>query len=42
MPLGPGFFDEQLEIAARKKLENLTEHATESIHVEPPVLGLMG
>jgi hypothetical protein len=42
MPLGPSFFDEQLEIASRKKLENLTEHATKSIHVEPPVFGLLG
>jgi hypothetical protein len=42
MPLGSGFFDEKLEIAPWKKLENLTEHATKSIHVEPPVFGLLG
>ena len=32
----------QLKIGSRKKLENLTEHATKSIHVEPPVFGLLG
>jgi hypothetical protein len=36
MPLGSSFFDEQLEVGAREELEKLTEHATESIHVEPP------
>jgi hypothetical protein len=42
MPLGLGFPDQQLKLGARKELENLTEHATESIHVEPPFLGFVG
>jgi hypothetical protein len=37
MALGFGFLNQQLKFAAREKLENLTEHATESIHVGPPV-----
>ena len=37
MALGFSFLNQQLKIAAREKLENLTEHATESIHVGPPV-----
>jgi len=42
MPLGSRFFDEQLKLGSRKKLENLTKHATESIHVGPPFVGLIG
>ena len=38
MPLGSGLINEQLELGAREKLENLTKHATNSIHVGPPVL----
>ena len=41
MPFGLGLFDQQLKLASRTKLENLTEHATESIHVEPPALGVV-
>ena len=42
MPFGLRLFDQQLKLSTRKKLENLTEHATKSIHVGPPFVGLLG
>src|SRR5215471_6506873 len=42
MALGFSFPNQKLKFASRKKLENLTEHATESIHVGPPALGFVG
>ena len=33
-----GLPDQHLELGARKRFENLTKHATESIHVGPPFL----
>ena len=36
MPLGSGLLNQQLKVGSREELENLTEHATKSIHVEPP------
>ena len=37
MALGLNFLNQQMKVAAREKLESLTEHATESIHDGPPV-----
>ena len=37
MALGFSFLNQQLKLAAREKLENLTEHATESIRIGHPV-----
>src|SRR5262245_11324651 len=42
MALGFSFPNQPLKFASRKKLENLTEHATESIHVGPPAFGFVG
>ena len=42
MALGFSFPNQQLKFASRKKLENLAEHATKSIHVGPPAFGFIG